>query len=563
MLRFNKKPFAMHHYHRSRLYFFLLLFMAAAACNKQLNTTPYSFDVETAYKSASDAELGLTGCYNVLNAQTIQGQGALTGLGPMFAWAMPVMLATGTDELVTSPKYANVDIAPFGLNAVTSTDQVIRYNWFFLFAGVNRANYVIQGTPAVPMDTVRKTQIVGEARFLRGLYYMYVGMLYGAAPVSTSPAVDLHAKRDSLSKLFNLVISDFQYAYSNLPSRASINGRANKWSAAGFLAKVYTYLASCKTNNINQSLSFPLNSFDWVDAGSMYQNALTVTNDIISNSGYQLITSYDLLFRETTLTDQLKESLFSVLSSSNPAAGNFNCWLQFQTPVGNVNLAGGGYGYFRPLGELWQKYDTADLRFKHNLTLAVANTNPKETVEGVSYYVPTVATTPANANLNVAKWRDEDPVSNAKPILLITTMGALTLLRYADILLLNAEAKFFTGDESGARARLQTVRQRSVSNTANLTRLTTVYHKASFQSELLDERSRELCFEGWRRIDLIRFGVYLPTLMGLSATAGYYNTQVPIMQQNLQIAGSNGKIWYPLPITDIDLNPNLVQNPGY
>ncbi|HEY4063998.1 MAG TPA: RagB/SusD family nutrient uptake outer membrane protein [Puia sp.] len=550
---------------RYTLRFFILLaaFGLLAGCSKAvLNTTPYSFDVLTTYKTAQDAELALTGCYSVLNAQTIQGQGALSGLGPMFAWAMPIMLSGGTDELLTNPKYAQADLAPLGLIGASSGNQAVRYNWFFLFAGINRANYIIQGVGSVSMDTVRRSQILAEAHFLRGLYYMYVGMMYGAAPVSTTPTVDLNAKRDSVSKLFNLVISDFQVAYTTLPSRATTNGRANKWSAAGFLAKVYTYLASCKTNNVGQSLNFPLNSFNWVDAGQMYSNALTVTNAIISGSGYKLIPNYDYLFRETTLTDQLQESLFSVLSSGNPAAGNFNCWLPFETPTGNVNLAGGGYGYFRPPGEMYKKYDTADLRFKHNLTFSVANTNPKETIGGVTYYVPTAATAANNALLNVAKWRDEDPVSNSKPIALIETMGALTILRYADILLLNAEAKYFTGDESGARAMLQAVRQRSVVSSANLSRLTTMYLK-DFPDELIDERSRELCFEGWRRIDLVRFGLFKSAIMGLSTTAGYFNSQVPLMQQNLQMTGGDGRIWYPIPVTDIDLDPALVQNPGY
>jgi hypothetical protein len=544
--------------------FFISLVALLSGCSKSiLDTTPYSFDVLTTYKSAQDAELALTGCYNVLNAQSVQGQGALGGFGAAFAWAMPTMLSAGTDELVPNRTYANVDFAPFGLLGFSSQSQPIRYNWFFLYAGINRTNYLIAGIDAVAMDTARKRAIAGEAHFLRGLYYMYIGMLYGAAPLMTDPLGNLKVGRDSVSKIFNQVISDFQFAYANLPARADIAGRANKWSAAGFLAKVYTYLASCKRNNVGKSLNFPLNGFDWVDDNQMYRNALNITNDIITGSGYILIPNYNYLFRETTTSSQLQESLFSVLSSSNAAGGNYNCWLQFMLPTGNTNLFGGGYGYFRPVGEMYTKYNAVDKRLAQNVTFSVTQASPKEVIGGVTYYVPAPATSAANGLLCVGKWREEDPVSNAKSILLIQSMGANTLLRYADILLLNAEAKYFTGDEPGARAMLSAVRQRSVANSTDLATLTAAYLKPDFVDELIDERSRELCFEGWRRIDLVRFNRLKQAINGLSTTLGYYNIAVTTMQQNLALPGGDGKIWFPIPATDIDLNPLLAQNPGF
>ena len=128
----------------------------------------------------------------------------------------------------------------------------------------------------------------------------------------------------------------------------------------------------------------------------------------------------------------------------------------------------------------------------------------------------------------------------------------------ADILLHNAEARYFTGDEAGARSRLREVRARIAVDDAHLDSLTASYYHVDFETELLDSRSRELCFEGWRRIDLIRFGKIDETIAGLSNDLGYWNTIVPVLQNNWK----HYKMWFPIPKSDIELSP-LVQNPGY
>ena len=133
------------------------------------------------------------------------------------------------------------------------------------------------------------------------------------------------------------------------------------------------------------------------------------------------------------------------------------------------------------------------------------------------------------------------------------------LLRYADILLLNAEALYMTGDEAAARNVLTTVRERVANSDVNL--LNTAYYKVDFIEELIDERTRELCFEGVRRFDLLRFGVFTDVITSLSTekTVGFYNTNVVTLQANW----AEFKIWFPIPISETDVNLNLVQNPGW
>ncbi len=524
-----------------------------SSCQKYLDTKPYSFNtVESLYTSPSDAEIALTGCYSALNASSIQGD----GFGNSFLISIPFMFSGGNDELITENGVTDLNYAPFGLASQTSQNPALQANWFFMFASINRCNFLINNINSANVPEPRKTQIIGESRFLRGMLYYYLAMSYGGVPLYSTAIQDPKTPRSNLQDVYNFITADLTFAYQNLPNRATITGRANKWSAAGFLAKVDTYLASCKTNAVGSDVGSTLNSFDWVNAATMYASAKTITTDIINNSGYKLTANYADLFYETTKTQIAEESLFSILGPpTNSANGNDNLILFFETPVGPN--AGGGYGWLRPIGELWYKYDPSDTRRAHNLTGSVETTGATESIGGFDYFIPDTIGSPLNPAACCAKWRMRESSEKSLANGSAWSDVDLEILRFADILLLDAEARFYTGDEAGARNDLRLVRARS--NPSNIDALTAAYFKANFIDELLDERSRELCFESWRRIDLIRFGAYASTINGLSSTLGAFNYNVPTLKANIKPY----KIWYPIPENNIQLSPALTQNTGY
>lgn len=530
-----------------------LLLLLSGSCSDYLDTQPYSFDtVDKLYSSYDGAELGLTGCYNLLNAENIQGRvwGTFTG-------GMPMMLSGGTDEVVTRDGFTDEPFAPFGNYTYSSQTSTISNNWFTLFAGVNRTNYLIESIDGIDMDEERQLQMKSEAMFLRGVYYFYLSVFYGGVPLYTNTVeqTDETAPRQSLEKVYELIISDLQFAYQNLEEENQV-GRANKWSAAGFLAKVYTYLASAKMNNVGSDLNFELNSFNWVDADAFYQNALIITNDIIDESNLELTDDYRYLFLEKTESYKAEESLFTLASGDSGSQGNLNLTLFWRQPTG-ASTAGGGYGWLRPVGELYYKYDPIDPRRDHNLTAALdVQLSEKETVDGVSYYIPFELDSPNNNYYCVGKYRYRDPAE--KSISDSWSDGNIVLLRYADILLLNAEALYFRGNESLARQRLDEVLMRAAGTAAVFDVLKPAYDKSDFVEQLLDERTRELCFEGWRRMDLIRFGKLDEAIGGLSEDMGAWNSVVPALQSNW----APHKIWYPIPQNDLELS-GLQQNPGY
>jgi len=126
---------------------------------------------------------------------------------------------------------------------------------------------------------------------------------------------------------------------------------------------------------------------------------------------------------------------------------------------------------------------------------------------------------------------------------------------------LHAEALYFSErDEAQAREYLKEVRERIATSATELDGLTAVYHRADFVEELLDERSRELCFESWRRIDLIRFGKLGDVVAVMDKDAAYWNQVAPILRENW----APYRIWFPVPRTEFDLAPSLGdQNPRY
>ncbi len=532
-----------------------IMLIGLNSCKKYLDTQPYSFNtVDKLYTSAQGAELGMTGCYNTLNAESVQGTAWLSS----FVSTVPYMLNSCADEVILNVAFP--DYGPIGDGSYTSQNQEIRDVWFVFFVGINRVNYLLEKIDGVDMDEERKMEMKGEAHFLRGLFYYYLTVEFGGLPIYENADHDPDTKRESVEKVYELIISDFTLAYETLGDRASKQGRADKWSAAGYLTKVYTYLASCKMNNVGENLGFELNSFSWVDESAMYNKALAVTEDIIANSGFMLTENYDYLFRETTEQWKAEESLFSLLGSKNVSAGNLNVPLFWQIPVGATS-AGGGYGQLRPLGEFFHRYDPVDIRRSHNITQGLFTDNPTENIEGVTYYIPNPLTDPADTdqeNLCVGKYRYR--AADQKDISPAWSDGNIILIRYADILLHNAEARYFTGDEAGARAKLREVRARIAVDDTQLDLLTTNYYNADFVTELLDSRSREMCYEGWRKIDLIRFGIIDQTIAGLSGDVemGLFNGMVPVLQANW----STYKMWYAIPQTEIELSP-LEQNPGY
>ncbi len=550
------------------LKFILLSIIALAfnSCGKSdfLDKPPLSFtSPPNFYKQLSDFEIALSGCYQIINARELPGDDVSEGT---YNTGLQYMLSVGTDELGLNSAGGGLDAEKFAVAQQTSTNTAIGDFWKAYYAGIMRCNVLIEKSKEVSFDgqsKIRLDEIIAEARFLRAFYYYHFAILFGGVPLVTTSSPDPLAPRVSLKTLYSeLIIPDLQFCYQALPHRATVSGGANKWTAAGYLGVVYNYLASCKRNNVNGVLNFELNSFSWVDEQQMSDNAKTILKEVVDNSAYKLTANYDYLFRETTKAAQYEECLF-LAEASNQLTATYPSLVKLFAPGGDVNSFGGTWWTHRPTNEFVLKYGKdLDKRLAHNITLPYGGTPaiPDITVNGVPYCEPRPSTGVAHWQNNASKYRHVKP--SAKTIPLWASGISIPLLRYADIILQYSEALYFTGNEPAARLLFSDVRTRNVKTGKTLAELNTYYYKADFITELLDERSRELCFESKRRIDLIRFGKMTSALNSLSHAAPL-NSNYRV--QELKANWKEYKIWFPLPQRELDLNVNLRghQNPSY
>ena len=537
--------------------FFFSIFLFSS-CEDFLTVEPQSTITPEAFlTNEANAELALNGVYSMLNAGTVNGRGNAS----TFRRGMLHMLNSGTDETVGVTEV--IDFAPYYYYTYSPTTNFGRDSWLFLYAGITRANFLLESIDKIQFENPdRKNQIKAEARFLRAVYYQYLAWMYGGVPIKLSTSDDTIAdvERKSLKEVYAVIEADLLFAYETLNETSRLSGTANKWSAAGFLSKMYTYLASCKENNVGSSLALELNHFDWVNSEEMYQKAYDVNSSIIGKKS--LAPEYFHLFRTEKKASVYNEVLFGVEATDNQDV--VIVYVEAFIPQGNVNTVGGGYTYMRPGMDLYNKYDRVnDARFKNNITANLGNPAnlQTETLDGVPYYLPTAlpATVTNNfRNLCIGKWRY--PIPGTRSIETWASDCNFNLIRYADILLLQAELEFkYKKNETTAREYLRLVRERAAGkDETKLGILTTKYKKDDFMTELMDERSRELCFETWRRIDLIRTGTLKTTIDNSLVTGHFHQNRMGITKSNLEPY----HIWYPIPINEF-LNKKMIQNSGY
>lgn len=540
--------------------------MLFTGCSNFLDETVYSFAAgETLFENEETAEMALTGVYDAMNASNIQGNAP----NALFARNIHLLTQLGCDEIIGRTDFiALADFKAFCNYTYNSESRFLADAWFALYAGIYRANNVIENISAVEMDESRKNEIILEAKFLRGFYYSYLTWLFGAIPTPLSTTADPLLPRTNVKGVYEIIIADIESAYKGLPERNKYDSRINKYSAGAMLAKVYLHLASYKEYGVGSNLNFPLNSFDWVNSAEYYQKAMIVSKDVYENSQYILHNEYRYNFIADNIPlkkEQTKEAL--MIATFGKSANKYYLYTQLTGPAGNVNTNGGGAGWFPALGELASLYNSNDVRFKQNISGAYYVN--KETILGVEYYIP-VGLYNSGSNMFLGKFRQSSPSSRlAAGIPAYVSTLNYPIIRFADVVLMYAEAAYKTGDELTARNILKSIRLRAAhNNLATADILTTAYHKSDFMEEIKDERSRELCGEGWRRFDLIRWGSLDSVVRNLKTTNEnnvtpnvYYFNQ--LFAQPVKDNYQPYKIWYPIPKREMEVNVNLVQNPEW
>ena len=422
------------------------------------------------------------------------------------------------------------------------------------YQGIARCNLAIKyitnmeiGTDSIFTPTM-KNNLLGEAHYLRAYYYFRLVRVFAGVPITTDVIDDSDRwglDRSSVEQVYALILDDLTKANYMLPVRSAMKaedlGRATKGAAQAMLLKVNLYMASPYWNKqLTQ------------DAATYYAAAKQWGDSIIASGEYSLCPNYEDNF--TLAGENGQESVFEIQYMEVPwgdygegfgfTAGSFTQILMRS----RSSLIGGGWGFDHPTQNLYDEFEPTDIRRD------VAILNPADSL----IETPSVEIYLGSRYLNNKYGMYRDPVDQGGGFgkwSLHATRGPLNnrQIRYADVLLMYAEAALGAGDEAIARTYINMVRTR-----VGLTEIAQADNAA-----LRHERRVELAMEGHRWFDLVRWEGVAGN--GLKAHMDAYKaTETQEAQSHIQEFVAGKHEIFPIPQEEIQLNPTpMAQNPGY
>ncbi len=495
----------------------LSLIITISACKKDfLEVAPIGkMSEDLFYKTDEDATKAIMATYDIL-----QWSNARDWNSSYLVKTFPSDEANvGGGDAGDQPPYQELGKYTFGPSNATIS-AVWQSNYF----GIYRANKVINN---VQPETDLRKQIIAEAKFLRAYFFFEIASMYGNGPLMLKePAPSEYSQPFvTTAELYAQVEADLKDAMAVLPAKSAYAAadvfRASKGAAEALLGKAYLYQEK-------------------------YAESAAEFEKVIISGTYQLQADYSTLFlRESEFG---VESIFEVTYVStegydwgtfqwggNRAMENNITW-QLMGPRGDFlvpdTVTGiiGGWGFCYPRNNAYQIFvDEGDVTRKGASIMSVADLQAL----GGDWTNPDCWGWDGYIRVKYGTRLGETSTENGA-VAELNYGTNLRLLRYADVLLMAAEANHFAGDDGKATTYLNQVRTR-----ANLGAYT-----GDIFDAIVKERQMELCFEGVRYLDLIRWGK-APAVLG---SKGF-------------VAGKNEL--YPIPQDEMRNNSKAVQNLGY
>ena len=600
---------------------FVSAFLALSCENAEfLNRSPYSSTApENFYSNESQMRMALVSCYETMNTHKIPGLGYCQR--GSYAQGLIYLMNAPCDDVVGTASSAGEGIE-MEMGTFDESSRCIRDFWKVYYSGINRCNTILAYIDGIAgMSEEQKTQFKAEARFMRAFYYYHLAWNFGGVPIVTNYASDGSESRSSLKDVYEqIILPDFEYAYSNLQVGVIPNVSVDKYVAAAYIGKMCNYLAACKRSGTGSSFvaEQPLNDFAWVDEAAMSKRAGEVLYDVCINSSYVLNDDYRVNFLEADKEDQHKEAL---MISEIPLSGTEGYWpnsYYLPVMVGPDAWPTTYGGRHIPTYRIFYMYSLKDQRRDWNLTGRAKDGHTEWLYKGYTYAVPTFRDS-VTVYLKDAEGNNLlDPVTGASlkekilhPLIQTETQTYIPttnmqicsgkfrfaktdelqrtyqqsaisypLMRLADVYLMYAEALYFNGNEGEARTWMNKVLRRAATDEENYNELLAEYHRDNFVDELIESRSRELFMEFSRKWDLIRFNRIdaAITSMNSESFAEEYKGTPDIDPKYLQLSEDSTmrlliktvqenwmpyKIWLPISEEQRGVNKNLEQNAGW
>ncbi|MEO6838727.1 MAG: RagB/SusD family nutrient uptake outer membrane protein [Ginsengibacter sp.] len=473
----------------------LLIIILVSSCNKSLVEKPKSFlNPSQFFNSDAEAIQAVNGAYST--TAFIYGSGTTYDMG---YWS-----ALGTD--IGTPNTGDAAGFNYQLYTVLPDDPTLDAVWTTLYKGVANCNLVIGGvTGNSKISSDVSKEVLGQALFLRSLYYYWLTCYWGGVPMWLKPLdvdeISGNIPRTSVDSIRMQMVSDLKVATADLPPTwtGADLGRASKWAADMLLCQVYLWQK------------------DWADAAN-------VANEIIEQNGgnNHLLANYGDLWG--LANEYNAEDIWEIDFTQNTHSQSFT---DRYVPNQNFEVAvpgyGGlftGYGLITSTSEFLAKFEPGDLREKWY------DFNGNGGVTTLHHYV-----------LKQIAWGEPRGNHGLNSV----------VYRMAGAYLIYAEAENeLAGPTSEAYSRINAIRERA--GLPDLSGLT----QSQFRQAVRNERLHELSFEFHRRWDLNRWGTLVEAVKNTSGSN-------PEAAANIQSYDT----LQPIPSRETSLNPALIQNPGY
>ena len=486
-------------------YIFIALFIMASCSDDFVDVKSNNENSEDYFNSEEDYQQALIAAYDLLQS---------TYLNVMLGEIASDNTLAGGENANDVPGIQEIDDMIH-----TPINAQLRDIWSWMYAGVNRANYIMEFQNKT--DFPGKESVIAQTRFLRAYYYFELVKWFGDVPFAVDQRLQFGDQfsipRTPKTEIYAQMEADLIFAANNLPYTQSQTGRITKGAAEALLGKVYLYQEK------------------FVEAGVVLEN-------LIDEGPHNLLTDYSTLFENDN--ENNIESVFEVQYTDEEGAG-FSC---LQCSEGNVavgfngvrgysaepNSAGdifeSGFSFNVPTQEVVDQFEVGDNRLETAILDIVAwaqltGITYSEGFEHTGYYNRKYISRKGDLNTGDAN---------------LTNPNNYRAIRFADVLLMAAEA-LNRGNVSDTRAQmyLNRVRARAFGNTANNVTAT----GSALTDAIYHERRVELVGEGHHFFDLVRTGRAASEIDGFQ-TGKHELFPIPLIE--IQLAGNQWE-----------------QNPGY
>lgn len=489
-----------------RLVSFYFLLVILTGCSK-LDMLPISEkSIEGFYQTETHINQAVMGGYNGLRTAWVTSQ------------ASYMLTEARSDNTFQGQAYNDGSVTRFEVKP----DLPILYTaWSQYYDYINRCNELLQASPDIELDDLKRKQYEGEAKFQRALFYFDLVRLFGGVPIVTTPLTieeSYKIDRATIEEVYDLILQDLNDAAESLPSEYdnANTGRATKWAAKGFLGKVYLFRSG-----------YPLLKNEWEQARQLFK-------EIIDSGKFQFFPNYKDIYDFSF--ESGKQQIFSIQFKAG-ASGNGNPFptRNASNDIAPVSSAEGGL----PFGgspfnlflsdDVLSSYEEGDIRKEVSILGSWLHKSGE--------MITTLPTCKKYQNGTVVAANDWD----------IDWIA----LSYTDVLMMYAEClnELSYVPDGEAFLILNQVRERAQLSSKTSSE---VPDQQSFRLWMEQERRHEFAFENLRWFDLVRTDRALDVMKDFLKQYG--------MENNIK---SREQYIYPIPQTVRDITPEIAQNSGY